>query len=116
MTDTTRKSDNVILRRRASDWQTTGAILPGGCVVLAFPGCAVPVVNRPRRGRLPASIPSLSHARAERQRRAEEAQQRAKRLGELESLFRASELMIEVLRDKLRDFEMAASGNRRAAS
>ena len=111
-------ADNVTMKRRASDWQkqATRSVLPGGCIVLAFPGCTVPVVNKPRRGQLPASIPSLSRARAERQQLAEEAQQRAKRLRVLESLFTAAELMVEMLRDNLRDFEATESVSRKGAA
>ncbi len=118
MTDTTKTTDNVVPRRRATDWQApaTRSVLPGGCVVLAFPGCAVPVVNKPRRGRLPASIPNLSRARAERQQRAEEAQQRAKRLADLEGTFRAVEMMIEVLRYDLRSFETAETRSGKGAA
>ena len=106
---------NVTMKRRASDWQqqATRSVLPGGCIVLAFPDCTVPVVNKPRRGRLPASIPSLSRARAERQQRAEEARQRAKRLADLESYFRAVEMMVEMLRNNLRDFEATESVSRK---
>ncbi len=116
MTDTAKKPGDVILRRRASDWQTTGAILPGGCIVLAFPGCAVPVVNKPRRGRLPASVPTLSHARAERQRRAEEAQQRAERLRVLENLFVAAKMTMEALRDNLRGLDTEAASGRKGTA
>ena len=106
---------NVTMKRRASDWQkqATRSVLPGGCIVLAFPGCTVPVVNKPRRGRLPASIPSLSRARAERQQRAEEARQRTKRLADLESHFHAVEMMMEMLRDNLRGFEATESVSRK---
>ena len=118
MTDTTKTTDNVVPRRRATDRQApaTRAVLPGGCVVLAFPGCAVPVVNKPRRGRLPASIPSLSRARAERQQRAEEARQRAERLRILESLFSATGVMVETLRDNLRSFEATESVSSKGAA
>ena len=103
LADTTATSDNVTMRRRATDWQqqATRSVLPGGCVVLAFPGCTVPVVNKPRRGRLPASIPSLGRARAERQ-------QRAERLRVLENLFMTAKMTMEVLRDNLRSFEAVA--------
>ena len=114
----TKNPENVIPRRRATDWQApaTREVLPGGCVVLAFPGCAVPVVNKPRRGRLPASIPSLSRARAERQQRAEEARQRAERLRSLENLFMTAEMVVAVLRDNLRSFEAAESVSRKGAA
>lgn len=111
-------ADNVTMKRRASDWQkqATRSVFPGGCIVLAFPGCAVPVVNKPRRGRLPASIPSLSRARAERQQRAEEARQRAERLRVLEDLFMTAEMMVAVLRDNLRSFEATESVSRKGAA
>ena len=96
--------------------QRRSSVLPGGCVVLAFPGCAVPVVNKPRLGRLPASIPSLSRARIERQQRADEAQQRAERLRVLENLFMTAEMMVAVLRDNLRSFEAAESVSRKGAA
>lgn len=109
---------NVTNKRRAADWQqpATKAVMPGGCVVLAFPGCAVPVVNKPRRGRLPASIPRLSRASAERQQRDEEAQQRAERMGVLENLFMTAEMMVKVLRDNLRSFEATESVGRKGAA
>ena len=120
MSDTTTKNpENVVNRRRASDWPTTAkrrTVLDGGCVVLAFPGCTVPVVNKPRRGRLPASIPSLSCARAERQQRAEEAQHRAERLRLLENLFVAAKMTMEALRGNLRDFDAEAASGRKGAA
>ncbi len=117
MSDTTKTPDNAVNRRRATDWQpATRAATPDSCVVLAFPGCSVPVVNKPRRGRLPASIPSLSRARVERQQRAEEARQRAERLRFLENLFVAAKMTMEALRDNLRGFDTEPASGRKGAA
>lgn len=114
MSDANKNPDNVVQRRRASDWPTTAkrrTVLDGGCIVLAFPGCTVPVVNKPRRGRLPNSIPKLSDERKRRLERQEWAKTQAKRIAGLEGSFRVAELWIQILRNDLAGMGYDLDGN-----
>ena len=104
MSDATKNPENVVQRRRASDWPTTAkrrTVLDGGCVVLAFPGYDLPPVANRRRGRLPSSVPKLSDERKRRLEKQEWARMQAQRLAELEGSFRAAGLFIQILRDGL---------------
>ena len=104
MSDTTKHPGNVVQRRRSSDWPTTAkrrTVLDGGCVVLAFPGYDLPAVANRRRGRLPSSVPRLSDERKRRLEQQEWAKTQAKRLAELEGVFRAAEAFVQHLRNEL---------------
>lgn len=70
-----------------------------GAVVFALPGYAfAPVANKPRRGRLPKVVPSLSAARTERQERIERWKAIEAELSELERFIRATEFCVESAR------------------
>ncbi|MDD2730141.1 hypothetical protein [Malikia sp.] len=104
---------NLIQRRRKSDWPTTTkrTVLDGGCVVLAFPGYDLPAVVNRRRGRLPNSIPKLSDERKRRLERQEWARTQALRLAELEGNFCAAGLLIRMLRDGLAEMGYDLDGS-----
>ena len=104
---------NLIQRRRKSDWPTTTkrTVIDGGCVVVAFPGYDLPPVVNKRRGRLPNSIPKLSDERKRRLERQEWAKTQAKRIDELEGVFRAADALIQHLRDRLADMGYDLDGS-----